>query len=127
MITYESRENYLEQILMLKNKQDIVRSIDIAKAMNFSKPSVSRAVKQLKTNKLITVDKSGYIDFTKRGLEYAQKIYDRHVFFTDFLLSLGIDEKHAREDACRLEHVLSVESYQAVRAYIESNKIKKTS
>lgn len=122
MITHESRENYLEQILMLKEKQDIVHSIDIAKAMNFSKASVSRAIKQLKSNKFITVEKNGEINFTKRGLDYAEKIYERHQFFTEFLLSLGIEEKIAREDACRMEHVLSVESYQAIKNFITKHQ-----
>jgi Mn-dependent DtxR family transcriptional regulator len=122
MITHESRENYLEQILMLKEKQDVVHSIDIAKAMNFSKASVSRAIKQLKTNKFITVERNGEINFTKRGLEYAEKIYERHQFFTEFLLSLGVEEKIARDDACRMEHVLSVESYQAIKDFITKHQ-----
>jgi Mn-dependent DtxR family transcriptional regulator len=122
MITHESRENYLEQILMLKEKQDVVHSIDIAKAMNFSKASVSRAIKQLKTNKFITVERNGEINFTKRGLEYAEKIYERHQFFTEFLLSLGVEEKIARDDACRMEHVLSVESYQAIKNFITKHQ-----
>lgn len=122
MITHESRENYLEQILMLKEKQDVVHSIDIAKAMNFSKASVSRAIKQLKTNKFITVERNGEINFTKRGLEYAEKIYERHQFFTEFLLSLGVEEKIARDDACRIEHVLSVESYQAIKDFITKHQ-----
>lgn len=122
MITHESRENYLEQILMLKEKRDVVHSIDIAKAMNFSKASVSRAIKQLKTNKFITVERNGEINFTKRGLEYAEKIYERHQFFTEFLLSLGVEEKIARDDACRMEHVLSVESYQAIKNFITKHQ-----
>jgi Mn-dependent DtxR family transcriptional regulator len=122
MITHESRENYLEQILMLKEKQDVVHSIDIAKAMNFSKASVSRAIKQLKINKFITVERNGEINFTNRGLEYAEKIYERHQFFTEFLLSLGVEEKIARDDACRMEHVLSVESYQAIKNFITKHQ-----
>ncbi len=122
MFTHESRENYLERILMLKQKQEVVRSVDLAREMGFSKASISRAVKQLRENRYIVVEKDGNINFTKRGEEYARKIYERHEFFTEFLLFLGVDENTAREDACKLEHALSVDSFRAIKEYIQDAK-----
>lgn len=119
----ESGENYLETILILKEKNDYVRSIDIAKEMNFSKASVSRAVNKLKDDEFITLDDGGLIELTEKGLTLATKIYDRHRFFTDFLIYLGVDSKIAQADACKIEHVLSQESYQAIKAYL--TKVKK--
>lgn len=119
---HESGENYLERILMLKENNQTVRSIDLAKEMNFSKPSVSRAVKQLKESGYITIEDSGYIEFTNAGYQYAKRIYERHQFFTDFLLYLGVEPEIASEDACRIEHVLSVESYLAIKKFVQEKK-----
>ncbi len=118
----ESGENYLEAILIIKQRQDTVRSIDLAKEMNFTKASVSRAVNKLKENGYITIDSLGHLELTETGLNTATRIYDRHRFFTDFLIYLGVDDLVAAEDACKIEHVLSVESYQAMKAYLTKVK-----
>ncbi len=118
----ESGENYLEAILIIKQRQDTVRSIDLAKEMHFTKASVSRAVNKLKDNGYITIDSLGHLELTETGLATATRIYDRHRFFTDFLIYLGVDEIVAAEDACKIEHVLSVESYQAMKAYLTKVK-----
>lgn len=118
MKIHESGENYLEAILIVKQRQDSVRSIDLAKEMNFTKASVSRAVNKLKDNGYITIDDLGHLELTKAGLSVATRIYDRHKFFTDFLIYLGVDPNVAAEDACKIEHVLSVESYQAMKDYL---------
>lgn len=119
MDLHESGEMYLETILMLKNKNEYVRSIDIAHEMNFSKPSVSRAIKILKESQLITVDQKGYIDFTDKGRQIVEKVYNRHTTLTDFLVTLGVSQKQAEDDACRLEHIISEESYQCIRQFLK--------
>jgi len=121
---YESGENYLEAILIIKHRQELVRSIDLAKEMNFTKASVSRAVNKLKEDNFITVDESGYLELTSKGMELATVIYERHRFFTDFLIYLGVDENIAAQDACKIEHVLSSESYQAMKNYLTKAKNK---
>lgn len=118
MSIQESGEMYLESILVLSNK-GAVRSIDICEYMNYSKPSVSRAVGILKNNGYITVDKGGYIELTESGREIAQKIYDRHKFITDFLEMLGVDKETASEDACKIEHCLSDASFEAIKNHIK--------
>ena len=118
MSIQESGEMYLESILVLSSK-GAVRSIDICEYMNYSKPSVSRAVGILKNNGYITVDKSGYIELTQSGREIAQKIYDRHKLITDFLIMLGVDTEIASEDACKIEHCLSDASFEAIKKHIE--------
>jgi len=123
MKIHESGENYLEAILIIKQRQEHVRSIDIAKEMNFTKASVSRAVNKLKVSDYITIDKNGFIHLTDQGFALASRIYERHSFFTDFLIYLGVDETVAAEDACKIEHVLSIESYQAMKNYL--TKVKK--
>lgn len=112
---YESGEMYLETIYILSNKSSEVRSIDIASQMGFSKPSVSRGVGLLKKGGFITVDDKGYIKFTETGLEYAKKIYERHTVLTEFLISLGVDKETASEDACRIEHVISDKTMDAIK------------
>lgn len=119
MDLHESGEMYLETILMLKNKNQYVRSIDIANSMNFSKPSVSRAIKLLKESQLIIVDDKGYIDFTEAGRKIAEEVYNRHTTLTEFLMKLGVSEKQAEDDACRLEHILSDESYHCIQNYLK--------
>ena len=118
----ESKENYLETILILQNKNGEVRSIDIAAELDFSKPSVSVAMKNLREDNCIKVDDNGYITLTKRGREIAERVYERHLLFTDWLVSLGVPEDIAAEDACRIEHDISAESFEAIKKYIAKNK-----
>ena len=121
MSIQESGEMYLESILVLSGK-GAVRSIDIVEYMNYSKPSVSRAVGILKKDGYITVDKSGYIELTSSGREIAQKIYDRHKLITGLLEMLGVDKKTASEDACKIEHHLSDKSFEAIKKHLENYK-----
>ncbi|MDE5777830.1 MAG: metal-dependent transcriptional regulator [Lachnospiraceae bacterium] len=116
----ESGEMYLESIYVLCKSKSSVRSIDIAEFMNYSKPSVSRGVGILKENGYIVVDKNGYITLTEEGTSLAQKIYERHTILTKILISLGVDEKTAEDDACRIEHVISDKSFNAVKEYYSS-------
>ena len=111
----ESAENYLETILILKNKNGAVRSIDIANELGFSKPSVSVAMKNLRENGYIEVDPSGYITLLDSGRQIAEKIYERHTTLSKGLGSLGVDAKTAAEDACRIEHIISSESFEALK------------
>ncbi|MBP9989339.1 MAG: metal-dependent transcriptional regulator [Ruminococcus sp.] len=113
----ESGEMYLETILILSEKNGFVRSIDISKHMGYSKPSVSRAVGLLKNGDFISVDDEGYISLTQAGRETAQKIYERHTLLTQILVKLGVDEQTAVEDACKMEHVISDNSYNALKKY----------
>jgi Mn-dependent DtxR family transcriptional regulator len=115
----ESGEMYLETILILSKRQPHVRSIDVGEYMGFSKPSVSRAVGLLKAGGYITVDEDGYLSLTELGLELATKIYERHNILTTFLTSLGVDKDTASADACKIEHVLSDESLEAIKRHIK--------
>ena len=117
----ESAENYLEMILMLHKRQGYVRSIDIANELGFSKPSVSVAMKNFKENDYITVGDGGMISLTAKGREIAEKIYERHTLLTEWLIRLGVDAQTASEDACRMEHVISEESFAAIRKHAEEN------
>lgn len=117
MKIHESAENYLETILMLQKSKGSVRSIDIANELEFSKPSVSVAMKNLRTNGYIEVDSSGQIHLLPAGLEIAQKVLEKHTLLTNFLVALGVSEETAAEDACRIEHVLSNESFEAIKAH----------
>lgn len=114
-----SGEMYLETIFVLSNKKDTVRSIDIADEMNFSKPSVSRAVGRLKDDGYIIVDENGYITLTESGKAVAKKIYERHTVISNVLIRLGVDEKTALEDACQIEHVISDTSFEALKKHIK--------
>lgn len=114
----ESAENYLETILILSKILPVVRSVDIATELGFKKSSVSIAMKNLREKKHITVSESGYITLTESGREIAEMIYERHQLFTSWLVSLGVDEKTASEDACKMEHVISKESFDAIKKYI---------
>ena len=114
----ESAEDYLETILVLGQSKSTVRSIDIVKKMNLSKPSVSRAIGVLKDGGFLTVDDNGAIHLTDSGLEVAKKIYERHRVLSQLLTRLGVDESIAAEDACRIEHVISDTSFQAVKAVL---------
>ena len=111
----ESGEMYLENILILSQEKPVVRSVDISDRMNFSKPSVSRAMKILRENRYINIDKDGYITLTRSGREIAEKIYERHVALTKILTDLGVDPEIAAEDACRIEHVISDETFQIIK------------
>lgn len=117
----ESKENYLETILILQNRRGEVRSIDIAAEMDFSKPSVSVAMKNLRNEGCILVDENGRITLTKEGKEIAERVYERHLLFTEWLISMGISEETAAEDACRMEHCLSEESFAAIKNYIKTH------
>lgn len=117
MKIYESAENYLEAILMLSKKLSGVRSIDIAGELNFSKPSVSIAMKNFRENGFVSIDEGGYIHLTEKGLAIAERVYERHVFLGDVLTYLGVDPEVAAADACKIEHDLSDESFQRIKEY----------
>ncbi len=119
MNIHESAENYLETILMIKNRKGAVRSIDIANDLGFSKPSVSVAMKNLRNNGYIEVDENGYITLLESGREIAEKMYERHTTLSEWLISLGVDEKTAVDDACRIEHIISAESFEAIKNLIK--------
>lgn len=115
----ESAENYLETILILSQRLPVVRSIDVAVELGFKKPSVSVAMKNLREKGHIIVSGAGYITLTESGKEIAEMIYERHNFLSGWLKSLGVDEKIAAEDACRMEHVISRESFAAIKKAVE--------
>ena len=118
MKIYESAENYLETILILGQKNGNVRSIDIANELAFSKPSVSVAMKNLRHAGHILVDNDGYITLTQSGRQIAEVIYERHMLISDWFIQLGVSEKTAREDACRIEHIISAESFAALKKHV---------
>ncbi|MEG1711426.1 MAG: metal-dependent transcriptional regulator [Clostridia bacterium] len=113
----ESSENYLETILVLSHRCSVVRAIDIAEDLGFSKPSVSVAMKNLRENGYILID-DGAISLTDKGMTIAVKIYERHTLLTDFLIDIGVDTKTAMVDACRIEHVISQDSFEALKKVI---------
>ncbi|MBQ8194741.1 MAG: metal-dependent transcriptional regulator [Oscillospiraceae bacterium] len=115
----ESGEDYLETILVLHNRNGEVRSIDIAAELDYSKPSVSVAMKNLRERECITVDKNGFITLTDKGRAIAERVYERHLLFTEWLVSLGVPEDIAAEDACRIEHCLSTESFEAIKRHVK--------
>lgn len=115
MKIYASGEDYLEAILILQKKTGMVRSVDLARYMGFSKPSISHAVGVLKQGNFLIMDGDGYLHLTVKGREVAESIYEKHQFFTSHLLELGVDPVQAEEDACRIEHVISEESYQKLK------------
>ena len=120
MEIHESGEMYLETILILGKRNNSVRSIDIAEEMNYSKPSVSRAVGKLKQEGYILVDSDGHIALTGKGYEVANSIYERHIVLTKMLVDLGVDEQTAADDACRMEHVISDTSFKAIKDHIRT-------
>ena len=122
---HESGEMYLESIYVLSQKSDSVRSIDICDYMGYSKPSVSRAVGLLKKDGHIVVDGKGYISLTDSGLQIAKNIFERHTIIMNTLLSLGIPEEIADKDACKIEHVISDETFWAIKNHYLKNKQKK--
>ncbi len=113
----ESAENYLETIFILSQRKEFVRSIDIANELSFSKPSISVFMKNLKTNGYIEMDGRGHITLTQAGLSIAKKVYEKHTFIKEILLSLGVNEEIASEDACRIEHVISDETFDALKKH----------
>lgn len=116
----ESAENYLETILILQNRLGAVRSIDIVNELEFAKPSVSIAMKNLRENGYVAVSPEGYITLTDRGRSIAETIYERHTLLTAWLIRLGVDEQTAAQDACRIEHVISAESFEAIKRHTRS-------
>lgn len=119
--TMESAENYLETILILKTRNGSVRSIDIAHELDFSKPSVSVAMKRLREKEYITVEDGGLIEFTEKGRKLAERIYERHVLLTKALVSLGVDPETAAEDACRVEHYISQETFDKIKDHFNDH------
>ena len=120
----QSAEDYLETMLILQNKYGYIRSIDIAKHLGVTKPSVSYAVKRLRESGYINMESNGPITFTPPGLEIAKRTYERHVALVSFLELLGVEEEQAEEDACQIEHVISNDTYLAICKYVEENKGK---
>lgn len=119
----QSLEDYLETILMLKSEKGYVRSIDIARALNFSKPSVSVAMKSLRGKGYINVDEKGLITLTDSGLKIASQVYERHEILTKLLLYIGVDKQTAIEDSCKIEHDLSEETFGKLKEFIEKAKL----
>lgn len=119
MRTQESAENYLEAILILSKRNGMVRSIDIAAELGFTKPSVSVAMKSLREKGDIVTGPDGDIVLTDKGLARAEAVYERHTFLSDWLVRLGVDDETAAEDACRIEHVISEESFEALKKHVE--------
>jgi len=121
MKIYESSEDYLERILIIKQKKGNVRSIDIANELNFSKPSVSVAMKKLRENGYIIFDADGSISLTEKGNEIATKTYEKHIILTKALMALGVPQKDAETDACKIEHDLSETSFNAIKSHVNKN------
>ena len=122
MKIHESAENYLETILMLGKNGNPVHSVDIANELKFSKPSVSVAMKNLRASGHILVDGDGHITLTESGMDIAQSMYERHTLISDWLISLGVDKETAINDACKIEHGMSEQSFKAVRKHIKEWK-----
>ncbi len=122
MYLQESGEMYLETIYVLTKNSDSVRSIDVCEHMGYSKPSVSRAIGLLKNGGYVTVDGEGHLSLTEEGKEIAEKIYERHTMLTQFLMSLGVGRDVASEDACKMEHVISDDSFNAIKNFVEKDR-----
>lgn len=125
MGVHEATEMYLETILILKNRLGLVRSIDVATEMGYSKPTISVAMKKFRAENLVTVDDSGFINLTEKGRDIAERIYERHQVLTHILVSLGVSQKNAETDACLIEHDISDETFEALKKQyvkLRSNK-----
>ena len=122
MKIHASGEDYLEAVLILQKKQGMVRSIDLARHMGFSKPSISHAVGVMRDGGFLTMDEDGFLHLTDIGREVAEKIYERHLFFTEQLVFMGVDRNIAEQDACRIEHVISDESFQKLKETLENER-----
>ena len=120
MTNNESSDNYLETILILSQKRPVVRSVDIATELDFKKSSVSVAMKKLRQSEYIVVSPEGFITLTESGREIAERIYERHQIISEWLTRLGVDPTVATQDACKIEHVISAESFAAMKKYIEA-------
>lgn len=117
----ESEEDYLETILILSREKPVVRGVDVASEMGFKKSSVSVAMKRLREKNHIEVTDEGYIKLTETGKEIAERIYERHILLTNWLVYMGVDEKIAADDACRMEHDISAESFEAIKKFVLKN------
>ena len=122
MVIKESAEDYLESILVLKNQKGFVRSIDIANDLGVSKPSVSVAMKNFREEGYITVDEDGYIDLSEKGLEIAKRVYERHEIISEALMTLGVSRETALDDSCKIEHVISEESFLKIKEFVKTKK-----
>ena len=120
----ESSEDYLETILILSKKLPVVRSVDVANELGYKKSSISVAMKKLREKDQIAMDNNGYITLTPAGKKIAENVYSKHVLFTNWLTELGVDPKIAQEDACRMEHIISEESYTAIKEFIVNHHCK---
>ena len=118
MDTKQSSEDYLEAILALSKKLPVVRSVDIANELGYKKPSISIAMKKLREKNLITTTEAGFIYLTDEGKKIAEEVYERHILFTDWLTKIGVDPKIAADDACKIEHAISRESFEAIKKHI---------
>lgn len=123
MSLLESGEMYLETILVLSQKKNVVRAIDVAEQMSFSKPSVSRAMGILKSGGYVEIDTLGHIMLTDSGRDVAERIYERHRILTEILMRLGVDETTAAEDACKMEHYISDTSFAAIKEHLKTHPI----
>ena len=117
---HESGENYLEAILMIRKRTGGCRSVDVARELGFSKPSVSIMMRDLRENGYLEIDAGNDITLTEKGQKIAESVYERHTLFTKWLVSLGVDNATAAQDACRIEHVLSKESFEAIKRHVEN-------
>ncbi|MBP3313629.1 MAG: metal-dependent transcriptional regulator [Oscillospiraceae bacterium] len=122
MALHESAEMYLETIYVLAKQKSTVRSVDVAEALNYSKPSVSRAVGLLKNGGYLTVEKDGFLRLTELGTEIGQKIYERHTLLENFLINMGVSPAVAEEDACKMEHAISDETFYAIQKFVQNMK-----
>ena len=122
MDLHQSGEMYLETIYVLSKQQKNVRSLDVAEYMNFSKPSISRAVKLLREGGFLTVDGEGFLSLTPSGREIAESLYERHTLLTELLVRLGVDRETAAEDACKIEHNLSETSFEAIKKHFAEHQ-----
>ena len=119
MALHQSGEDYLEAILALREERGNVRSIDVAQHLGYSKPSISRAMSILKASGYLTMEKDGHLTLTEEGERVAQSIYERHRFLTQWLMALGVSSETAEEDACKIEHNISEETFQCLKAHVE--------
>ena len=122
MIIKESAENYLESILVIKKQRGAVRSVYIANDLGVSKPSVSVAMKNFREEVYITVDENGYIDLTEKGLKIANRVYERHEIISEALIALGVSRETALDDSCKIEHVISEESFLKIKEFVNNKK-----
>ena len=125
MTINESVEDYLEAILRLKQENGMVRSIDVVHLLNYTKPSISRAMSRLRENGCITMDKEGWLELTDAGRAIAEQVYERHRLLTQWLIALGVDPQVARDDACKVEHDISDQTFNCIRAHILKNQPSK--